>query len=225
MVKHRRSHTPSSAAGPPPPQSVSGRRRKPPNSMSNHPAPRRGPARRGQWDRGPSACPAGPADITAYAARHTGVPRCRCAHFLRNCPGHLTPARAGRGFIRLHGRATQTASTPKLNTAGQGRPIGMKNKHRALGRTILKYELTRCCGNHHKQRSWINVKLSARTPVLVAACFPTKRSRQRHFPPRRLSERPTIVPGTVPPAPLCAARSSSPLPRSTGESLQPHAKR
>jgi hypothetical protein len=52
--------------------------------------------------------------------------------------GRLTPARVRRGFRRLHGKAPQPTSAPKLSTAGPGRPIGMKNKHRAQERTVGK---------------------------------------------------------------------------------------
>jgi hypothetical protein len=52
--------------------------------------------------------------------------------------GRLTPARVHRGFRRLHGKATQPASAPKLSTAGPGRPIGMKNKRRAREHTVGK---------------------------------------------------------------------------------------
>ncbi|MFD3940542.1 hypothetical protein ACFWSF_37845, partial [Streptomyces sp. NPDC058611] len=52
--------------------------------------------------------------------------------------GRLTPARVRRGFRRLHGKAPQPAGAPKPSTAGPGRPIGTKNKHRARERTVGK---------------------------------------------------------------------------------------
>lgn len=52
--------------------------------------------------------------------------------------GRLTPARVRRGFRRLHGTTPQPASAPKRTTAGPGRPIGMKNKHRARQRAVGK---------------------------------------------------------------------------------------
>lgn len=52
--------------------------------------------------------------------------------------GRLTPARVRRGFRRLHRKAPQPASAPKLTTAGPGRPAGMKNKHRAREHPVGK---------------------------------------------------------------------------------------
>ncbi|MEU9663865.1 NF041680 family putative transposase [Streptomyces chartreusis] len=45
--------------------------------------------------------------------------------------GRLTPARVRRGFRRLHGTTPRLASAPKPSTAGPGRPIGARNRHRA----------------------------------------------------------------------------------------------
>ncbi|MET8481869.1 NF041680 family putative transposase [Streptomyces clavifer] len=52
--------------------------------------------------------------------------------------GRLTPARVRRGFRRLHRKTPQPASAPKTTTAGPGRPIGTKNKHRAREHPVGK---------------------------------------------------------------------------------------
>lgn len=52
--------------------------------------------------------------------------------------GRLTPARVRRGFRRLHRKTPQLASAPKPSTAGPGRPIGIKNKHRAREHPVGK---------------------------------------------------------------------------------------
>ncbi|MEU5894499.1 hypothetical protein ABZ835_48220 [Streptomyces sp. NPDC047461] len=39
---------------------------------------------------------------------------------------------------RLYGKTPQPAGTPKLSTAGPGRPTGMKNKHRAREHPVGK---------------------------------------------------------------------------------------
>ncbi len=52
--------------------------------------------------------------------------------------GRLTPARARRGFRRLHGKIPQPASAPKVSIAGPGRPTGSKNRHRARQHPVGK---------------------------------------------------------------------------------------
>ncbi|MFE4690656.1 NF041680 family putative transposase [Streptomyces sp. NPDC056749] len=54
--------------------------------------------------------------------------------------GRLTPARVRRGFRRLHRKTPQPASAPKPTTAGPGRPIGRRNKHRAREHPVGKQD-------------------------------------------------------------------------------------